>query len=126
MSPLAQANYAIRIQFQRRILTPSCSKGRRRFLKTLSNDSLLQSLCSHLAWWGLQRFTSDADYFAWQRKHLSPADLTQLHTQVERKRGGARGDEVAFYDLTAQPHILPVLYSQRYEYYCEIGLRVAA
>ncbi|HSL03223.1 MAG TPA: class I SAM-dependent methyltransferase [Nitrospiraceae bacterium] len=91
------------------------------------NDSLLQSLRSHLAWWGLRRFTSDADYFAWQRKHLSPADLTQLNTQIERKRGGGeRGDEVAFYDLTAQPQILPVLYSQRYEYYCEIGLRVAA
>ena len=86
----------------------------------------LHALETHLAWWGLKRFTSDADYFAWQRKHLSPADLTQLHTQVERKRGGERGDEVAFYDLTAQPQILPVLYSQRYEYYCEIGLRVAA
>lgn len=92
----------------------------------MTNDSLLQSLRSHLAWWGLQRFTSDADYFAWQRKHLSPADLNQLHTQVERKRGGERGDEVAFYDLTAQLQILPVLYSQRYEYYIEIGSRVAA
>ena len=86
----------------------------------------LHALETHLAWWGLQRFTSDADYFAWQRKHLSPADLTQLHTQAERKRGGERGDEVAFYDLTAQPQILPVLYSQRYEYYIEIGSRVAA
>jgi SAM-dependent methyltransferase len=90
------------------------------------NDSLLQSLHSHLAWWGLKRFTSDADYFAWQRKQLSPADLTQLSAQVERKRGGERCDEVAFYDLTAQPQILPVLYSQRYEYYREIGSRVAA
>ena len=86
----------------------------------------LHALEAHLAWWGLKRFTSDADYFAWQRKHLSPADLTQLHTQIERKRGEERGDEVAFYDLTAQPQILPVLYSQRYEYYIEIGSRVAA
>jgi SAM-dependent methyltransferase len=90
------------------------------------NDSLLQSLHSHLAWWGLKRFTSDADYFAWQRKQLSPADLTQLNAQVERKRGGERRDEVAFYDLTTQPQILPVLYSQRYEYYCEMGSHVAA
>ena len=89
------------------------------------NNSLLQSLHSHLAWWGLKWFTSDADYFAWQRTQLSPADLTQLNAQVERKRGGERRDEVAFYDLTAQPQILPVLYSQRYEYYREIGLRVA-
>ena len=90
------------------------------------NDSILQSLHSHLAWWGLKRFTSDADYFAWQRKQLSPADLTQVNTQVERKRRGERHDEVAFYDLTSQPQILPVLYSQRYEYYCEIGSHVAA
>jgi SAM-dependent methyltransferase len=89
------------------------------------NDSLLQSLHSHLAWWGLKRFTSDADYFAWQRKQLSPADLTQLNAQVERKRGGERRDEVAFYDLTTQPQILPALYSQRYEYYREIGSHVA-
>ena len=90
------------------------------------NDSLLQSLHSHLARWGLKRFTSDADYFAWQREQLSPADLTQLNAQVERKRGGERRDEVAFYDLTTQPQILPALYSQRYEYYCEIGSHVAA
>jgi len=92
----------------------------------MTNDSLLQSLHSHLAWWGLKRFTTDADYFAWQRKQLSPTDLNRLHTQVERKRGGEHGDEVAFYDLTAQPQILPALYSQRYEYYRELGSRVAA
>ena len=92
----------------------------------MTSDTLLQSLHSHLAWWGLKRFTSDSDYFAWQRKQLSPADLTQLKAQVERKRGGERRDEVAFYDLTTKPQILPVLYSQRYEYYCEIGLHVAA
>lgn len=33
---------------------------------------------------------------------------------------------MAFYDLTAHPRILPVLYSQRYEYYSEIGPRVVA
>jgi SAM-dependent methyltransferase len=92
----------------------------------MTNDSLLQSLRSHLSWWGLRQFTSDADYFAWQQSQLSPEDLTQLHIQVERKRGGERSDEIAFYDLTARPAILPVLYSQRYEYYCEIGSRVAA
>ena len=92
----------------------------------MTSDSLLQSLHSHLAWWGLKRFTSDSDYFAWQRKQLSPADLTQLNAQVEQKRGGECRDEVAFYDLTTKPQILPVLYSQRYEYYCEIGSHVAA
>jgi SAM-dependent methyltransferase len=87
----------------------------------MTNDSLLRSLHSHLGWWELKRFTSDADYFAWQRKRLSLAALIQLNRQVERKQGGQRGDEVAFYDLIAQPQILSVLYSQRYEYYWEIG-----
>jgi SAM-dependent methyltransferase len=90
------------------------------------NDSLVQSLHSHLAWWGLKRITSDADYFNWQHALLSPADLAHLTTLAGQKRGGERGDEIAFYDLTAQPQILPVLYSQRYEYYRTIGSRVAA
>ena len=87
-------------------------------------DSLRDSLHSHLAQWGLRSFSSDADYFAWQRATLSATDLNQLAAQVERKRSGARQDEIAFYDLTAQPQILPVLYSQRYEYFMEIGSRV--
>lgn len=86
----------------------------------------LHALREHLALWGLKRFTSDAEYFAWQREKLSSADLNRLNQQVERKRGGDRRDETAFYDLTAQPHILPVLYSQRYEYYSEVGSRVAS
>jgi len=88
------------------------------------NDSLLQSLHSHLAWWGLRRFTSDEAYFRWQRETLSPAELTALHRHVEQKRRGSSGDEVAFYDATAHPNILPVLYSQRYDYYLAIGPRV--
>lgn len=92
----------------------------------MTSDSLQQSLQAHLAWWGLKRFTSDAEYFAWQCEKLSPADLDRLNQQVERKRGGDRCDEIAFYDLTAQSHILPVLYSQRYGYYSEIGSRVVS
>ncbi len=92
----------------------------------MADNSLQQSLHEHLAWWGLKRFTSDRDYFAWQRQQLSAIDLNRLNAQVERKRGGDRRDEIAFYDLTAQPEILPVLYSQRYEYYEEIGSRVVS
>ncbi len=90
----------------------------------MSTDSLSDSLHAHLAHWGLRSFSSDADYFAWQRATLSAVDLNRLNTQVERKRHGDRQDEIAFYDLTAEPHILPVLYSQRYEYFMEIGCRV--
>jgi SAM-dependent methyltransferase len=91
----------------------------------MTNDSLLQSLHSHLAWWGLRQFTSDEAYFRWQREALSPAELTTLHQLVEHKRRGASADEVVFYDTTAHPHILPVLYSQQYDYYLAIGPRVA-
>jgi len=89
-------------------------------------DEIRAALHDHLTWWGLRRFTSDAEYFAWQRQHLSTAELNQLNAQVECKRGGNRREEIAFYDLTAQPQILPILYSQRYEYYREIGQRVAS
>ena len=81
---------------------------------------------AHLALWGLQRFTSDEAYFLWQRQVLSPRDLSTLQGHVEKKRHGATSDEVAFYDATADPHILPVLYSQRYDYYLALGPGIAA
>jgi SAM-dependent methyltransferase len=89
------------------------------------NDSLLQSLHSHLAWWGLRQFTSDEAYFQWQRETLSPSDIVALHRRVEQKRDGSSADEVSFYDATAHSNILPVLYSQQYDYYLAIGSRVA-
>ena len=92
----------------------------------MTRSFLEDALKAHLAWWGLKHFTSDTEYFAWQRETLSSTDLNYLNRQIERKRAGDRRDEIAFYDLTAQPHILPVLYSQRYEYYSAIGSRVAA
>ncbi len=90
------------------------------------DESLQQSLLAELESWGLQRFTSDADYFAWQRQVLSASELDRLHQLVELKRRGAPADEIAFYDATADPKILPVLYSQRYDYYCAVGPWVAA
>lgn len=92
----------------------------------MTNDSLRQLLRHHLAWWGLRRFASDSDYFAWQRQQFSTDDLKQLALHVERKREGDRHDEIAFYDLAAHPKIFPVLYSQRYDYYEAIAPRVAA
>lgn len=89
------------------------------------NDSLVQSLHSHLAGWGLRPFTSDETYFQWQRETLSPAEITALHQSAAQKRNGSSVDEVAFYDATAHPKVLPVLYSQQYDYYLAIGSRVA-
>ena len=91
----------------------------------MSNDLHAQAIQAHLADWGLREFLTDSAYFAWQRERLTAAALEQLAVHVERKRNGHRADEVAFYDLTARPDILPVLYSQRYHYYCEVGRRVA-
>ena len=81
---------------------------------------------AHLDEWGLRRFTSDETYFRWQRQTLSTEDLTALHAHVEKKRHGTSEDEAAFYDLSAAPRILPVLYSQRYDYYAAVGPLVAA
>lgn len=89
-------------------------------------SSLVTRLHEHLAWWGLKKFTSDADYFAWQRQQLSSTDLHQLNAHIERKRAGDPRDEVAFYDHTAQAHLLAALYSERYEYYGQIAPRVVA
>jgi SAM-dependent methyltransferase len=84
-------------------------------------------LKAHLSDWGLRRFDSDAQYFQWQRETLSPADLTRLNQAVQDKQAPTAGAkaEIAFYDLTATPQFVPPLYSQRYDYYVEIGPRVA-
>ena len=92
----------------------------------LAHSPLQEALHNHLAQWGLRLFSSDQAYARWQRQELSPDELSALHQHVERKRHGSSADETAFYDLTASPRILPVLYSQRYEYYVAIGRIVEA
>jgi SAM-dependent methyltransferase len=92
----------------------------------MTNNPLQQSLREHLAWWGLRHFTSDREYFLWQRQQLSVEELNQLNIHAERKRIGDSVDEKAFYDLAAHPRIFPVLYSQRCEYYEAIGLQAMA
>ena len=92
----------------------------------MAHSPLQQALNDHLAQWGLRRFTSDVTYFQWQRQALSADDTAALHAHVEKKRHGTSDDETAFYDLSAAPRILPVLYSQRYDYYMAVGPLVAA
>ncbi len=90
--------------------------------------SLQARLAEHLAWWGLRHVESDRAYFEWQREALSPDQLVSLHQAVEAKQAQPqRADlETAFYDLSADPTILPVLYSQRYELYQTVGPLIAA
>ncbi|HET9845216.1 MAG TPA: methyltransferase domain-containing protein [Nitrospira sp.] len=92
----------------------------------MTTPSVQQALSDHLAQWGLRRFSTDEAYARWQRQELSPDELSALHQHVERKRHGSSADETAFYDLTAAPRVLPVLYSQRYEYYVAIATVVDA
>lgn len=92
-----------------------------------TNDAIRASLHEHLTWWGLRHIESDAAYFAWQREVFTPQELDTLHRSIEAKRVAADGPaaEIAFYDLTARPESVPALYSQRYEYYLEVGSRIA-
>ncbi|TKB53832.1 MAG: methyltransferase domain-containing protein [Nitrospira sp.] len=89
-----------------------------------SERATLHALHAHLVWWGLKQFTSDEAYFQWQRETLSPAEIAALLREVEQKRRGSSAEEVSFYDATAGSNILPVLYSQQYDYYLAIGSRV--
>ncbi len=89
-------------------------------------SGLQAALADHLKEWGLRRFESDQVYFRWQRETLPAQDITELNRLVERKRASAAvGEEIAFYDFTAKSHILPVLYSQHYDYYLAVGPLVA-
>lgn len=93
----------------------------------MSPDSLSDRLAAHLAQWGLRRFESDAAYDQWQRTALKPDELTTLLRLSEQRRAPGAGvaDEIAFYDYAATRRILPVLYSQRYDYYATVGAAVA-
>ena len=93
----------------------------------LRATSVQEALAHHLAWWGLRSFESDDAYFQWQREALSPQNLATLNRLVEQKRAPRAGiaAEVAFYDYAARPDILPVLYSQQYDYYQTVGPVVA-
>ena len=86
------------------------------------------ALAEHLAWWGLRPFDSDSAYFQWQREIIPSADLSRL-TELAQRKSAHYDDvsaEVAFYDFSVRPGVLPALYSQRYEYYTAIGPLVAA
>jgi len=88
--------------------------------------TISDALQAHLADWGLRRFDSDSAYDRWQRTTLKPDDLAALLRLSGQRHGGADAvAEIAFYNSVAQPHVLPVLYSQRYDYYLTVGSAVA-
>jgi SAM-dependent methyltransferase len=85
-----------------------------------------KTLAEHLAWWGLRRFDSDSVYFQWQREIIPAGDLARLTELAQQKstHGGVAA-EVAFYDFSVRPGVLPALYSQRYDYYTTVGPLIA-
>jgi SAM-dependent methyltransferase len=93
----------------------------------LPTPDITSAIAAHLASWGLRRFESDTAYDQWQRATLKPDELRTLLQLSERRRaaGSAPADEIAFYDYAAREQILPVLYSQRYDYYVTVGSAVA-
>ncbi|MGH7260920.1 MAG: class I SAM-dependent methyltransferase [Nitrospiraceae bacterium] len=88
--------------------------------------SFTDRLAAHLASWGLRRFDSDTAYDQWQRTTLKPDELSTLLRLSEQRRapGAGAADEIALYDYSATRRILPVLYSQRYDYYVTVGSAV--
>lgn len=93
----------------------------------LHSQDLQTALRDHLAWWGLRRFVSDSAYYQWQRESLPAPELAELNRLAEEKRApeARAAQEIAFYDFAARPHILPVLYSQQYDYCLTVGPAVA-
>ena len=81
-------------------------------------------IARHLTQWGLRRFTDEDSYYAWQRQSLAGERLRLLQQTAEARCDGEDADQV-FYDLAAFPDILPVLYSQRYDYYDVLGPAIA-
>ncbi len=77
-----------------------------------------RDLIDYLHSWGLREFDDEQAYFQWQRQSLSQQDLLELQSLVEQRQGGAneRAD-IQFYDLLAKPTVLPILYSQRFNYF---------
>jgi SAM-dependent methyltransferase len=93
----------------------------------LSTPDIKVAIAAHLARWGLRRFDTGAAYDQWQRTTLKPDELTTLLQLSEKRRapGAEAADEIAFYEYAATRRILPVLYSQRYDYYVMVGSAVA-
>ncbi len=92
--------------------------GERQNIRQESTNDLLSYLLS----WGLRKFDDEDSYYKWQRQSLVPQALHELQSLVEQRQGGANEiADIRFYDLLANPTLLPVLYSQRFDYFQSVG-----
>ena len=82
---------------------------------------------THLQSWGLRRFQDEAAYYRWQQSVLSPADLSSLNQLAQHRQNPENPSfDISFYDLAANPAILPVLYSQRYDFFSAVAPAIAS
>lgn len=85
----------------------------------------LSPIEEHLQWWGLQPCETADSYEQRQRTTFSRQEILDLHALVARKSDSRSDlDEIAFYNYSSRPAILPVLYSQRYHYYILLGAKL--
>ncbi len=92
-----------------------------------SNSELSRLLEAHLHSWGLKRFQDEAAYYQWQKDALSASDISSLQQLARyRQTPGDSSADIRFYDLAATPAILPVLYSQRYDFFHAAGIAISS
>ena len=89
------------------------------------SESLAKELSKHLESWGLRRFVDETSYYQWQKRVLAEREISELNRLGVARSGGENAEaDMSFYDLAAQERILQVLYSQRYDYFLEIGCAI--
>ena len=85
-------------------------------------ESVVHELHNHLQSWGLRQFAEEAAYYQWQKESLTHEQISKLNRFEQDRRSSVDSTaDVRFYDLAADPRILPVLYTQRYELYLVVG-----
>lgn len=82
-------------------------------------------LFPYLQSWGLREFRDEASYYEWQRETLSKEELLNFQRLIEHRYGGDDGKaDIEFYDELARGDLIPILYSQRFQYFLTIGTAV--
>ena len=78
-------------------------------------------LIPYLHSWGLREFQDEDSYFQWQRSRIPQEELQKLQELLEHRYGGDKEADIQFYDFLARPTLLPIVYSERFDYYVTIG-----
>lgn len=85
-------------------------------------ETCREPLRQYLHSWGLQDFTDEAAYYEWQKTSLSGEELRTLQALLARRQGSQDSEaDRQFYDFLTRPNVLPVVYSQRFQYFLTLG-----